>query len=383
VRAQQTRTAARAGEKTRARPSSVRGTTADRLLTLQRTAGNAAVTKAVQQERQDRAPAEPVIQRAVWTFNASTKTNNGLGQDSGLWFDDNGQSRSSKDLGVDPKKAHHGDKFDADTSHHHSSGNIKFSKKGTIPDQEYPKRETGTRKAVVEAKQKMAAAIAMLRAARDTPTGPVLAALKSGFPAFQTAQPQQIGELVPRITEVLERVQKGLNAQGAEIALVGQDASPGPDVAGWVKPSMGDLATRVKNPNQMRSEKLPSTDTGRSGPIHLTKKGEEAWTIIHEATHRFAGTLDYQYSPHSHEITEDRVHADLAPLLPPADATARESEMLGRRTARDSKTYSGQSEAAHPKKQANWYAMGRRALMNADSYAQFVLAATGGPTPRG
>jgi hypothetical protein len=387
VRAQVTqgggRAAALAGEKTRNRSSSVRGTTAERLLTLQRTAGNAAVAKAVRRGRGDHDAVAPVIQRVVWTFNASTRTNPGLGQqDPGLWFDDHGRSMSSKDLRVDPRTAHHGDTYDDTTSQHHDSGNITFSQKGAIPQNEYPKRETGTRKAVVEAKQKLATVLAMLGTAGDRPSGPLLRALKSGFPAFQTAEPQQIGELLPRITEVLQRVQKGLNAQGTEITLVGKGAVPAPDVAGWVNPSMGDRVAGLRA-DRMRTEKLPSTETKRSGPIHLTKAGEEAWTIIHEATHRFAGTLDFQYSPYTHEVTEDAAQAGLAPLLPAAEAAAQDTRMLGKRVARAPESYSGRSESGHPKKQQNWYAMGRRALMNADSYAHFIMTATGSPVPRG
>jgi hypothetical protein len=298
-----------------------------------------------------------------------------------MWYNTAGQSRSSRDLGVTTDTAHHGDAYDDATGQLYSSGNVKFSRVGKIPETEYPARESGTRRALVEAKQKLAATLSMLQGAGRTPGGQLLQALRSAFPAFRTAQPQQIGELLPRIGDVLRRVQAGLNARGAEIALVGTGSGTAPDVAGWVDPSVRDYANRLINPNQQQSEQ-PAGLATRSGPIHLSKKGEEAWTIIHEATHRFAGTLDYQYSPQEFELTEERGNAAVASHLGAGEAAAAESAMLGRRAVRDPRTYSGQSEAAYPNKQANWYAMGQRAVMNADSYAQFVLAATGTPMPR-
>ncbi|MFF3485066.1 hypothetical protein ACFYXC_17645 [Streptomyces sp. NPDC002701] len=390
MRAQEARADRAGGDgRARVRPATERGTTADRLLALQRAAGNAAVTRAVQGEQHRHSSAGPVVQRAVWTFNGSTRTHNVVGQDSGLWYDDTGRTRTSADLRVDPASVHHGDKYDDVTRQLHSSGSVAFSRRGTIPDAAYPGRETRTRKAVVEAQQKMAAALALLDSAGASPNGPLLRALKSAFPVFQTATSQQIGQFLPRIGKVLRRVQAGLNSQGAQIALVGQTSpldlgargAGDAGVAGWVGPSGQDLLARL-NPNHMKSEDLPPMDSGRSGPINLREEGEVAWYVIHEATHRFAGTLDYQYSSYEHELHEDTAQGALAAVLDPADAAGQEAEMLGRRVARDPDTYTGRNETARPQRQQNWYAMGRRALMNADSYAHFVMTATGSPVPR-
>lgn len=125
-------------------------------------------------------------------------------------------------------------------------------------------------------------------------------------------------------------------------------------------------------------------DAGRGGPINLRALGENVWYIIHEATHRFAGTLDYQYSPYEHELNEDRADTGTAQTLgwSQQELADYSADRLGKRVARDADQYTGKDESAHPAKQLNWYAMGRRALMNADSYAQFVLVATGGTLPR-
>lgn len=176
----------------------------------------------------------------------------------------------------------------------------------------------------------------------------------------------------------MRRIQAGLNAQGAEIALVGDGNVPR-GVAGWVAPSMSDMYNRVTNPNQQKSEDLPTLDAGRSGPINLTDEGQNAWYIIHEATHRFAGTLDYQYSARDSELQEEDFNAEMASVMPDT-AAASEAAMLGKRALRDPSEYSGQNKDSD--RQPNWYAMGRRALMNADSYAQFILIATGARAPR-
>ncbi|WP_221348529.1 hypothetical protein [Streptomyces beigongshangae] len=238
--------------------------------------------------------------------------------------------------------------------------------------------------------QKMSAAPAMLNSSGGTPSGALLQALRSAFPLFRTVPPQQIGQFLPRIAEVLRRVRTGLDSQGAQIALVGQTSAfdlgargaGDAGVAGWVDPSAQDLMARL-NPNHMKSEDLPSMDPGRGGPINLREDGEVAWYVIHEATHRFAGTLDYQYSSYDHELQEDAAQAGLAGALGQAAVADQDAEMLGRRVARDPATYTGQNGTARPLRQENWYAMGRRALMNADSYAHFVMTATGSPIPRG
>ncbi|WEH12356.1 hypothetical protein [Streptomyces sp. VNUA24] len=260
----------------------------------------------------------------------------------------------------------------------HSSANAKFSKNGSIPDHKYPQRETQTRKALVEAKQAISTVLALLAGAGNAPGGQLLTGLQSGFPAFRGATPAQIATFLPRIIEVVRRIQAGLNAEGAEIALVGDGGAP-PGVAGWVAPSATDLYNRVFNPNQQKSEDLPTMDAGRSGPINLTDEGQNAWYIIHEATHRFAGTLDYQYSARDMEMEEEDRNAELATLVPES-AAAREGDMLGKRALRDPSTYSGANDGSN--RQPNWYAMGQRALMNADSYAQFILTATGYRAPR-
>ncbi|MFD0312415.1 DUF4157 domain-containing protein [Streptomyces sp. NPDC127119] len=329
------------------------------------------------------------VQRAIWTFNGSTRTHHALGQDSGTWFDSNGQTRTTADLRVDSTSLRHGDKYDDVTRQLHSSGAVDITKRGTIADHKYPQRENRTRKAVVEAQEKMATAQALLSSAGGAPSGLLLQALKSAFPLFQTATPQQIGELVPRISEVLRRVQVGLNSQGAQIALVGQPSmfdttakgAAASGAAGWVAPSTKDYMSRM-NPDHMKSEELPSMDAGRTGPINLREEGEVAWYVIHEATHRFAGTLDYQYSSYDHELSEDAAQAGLATVLDPATAATHDAAMLGKRVARDPATYTGDNETQRPQRQQNWYAMGRRALMNADSYAHFVMTATGSPIPR-
>ncbi|QFQ98998.1 hypothetical protein F9278_25800 [Streptomyces phaeolivaceus] len=157
------------------------------------------------------------------------------------------------------------------------------------------------------------------------------------------------------------------------------DGGADPGVAGWVAPSASDLYNRVFHPNQRKSRGLPTMDAGRSGPINLTDEGQNAWYIIHEATHRFAGTLDYPYSARDMELQEEDGNAATDALVPEG-AAEREATMLGKRALRDPATYSGANDGSN--RQPDWYAMGRRALMNADSYAQFILIATGYRAPR-
>jgi hypothetical protein len=325
----------------------------------------------------------PMIQRTVWEFVPGSSFQDPLGGAQVRWQNETNPAdvRTSAQLGVAAGVAPRpGDKYDDVTREHHSSGNVTFSKKGTIPDRDYPGVESRTRRAVVEAKQKIASVLAMLQSAGGNPGGALLAGLHSGFPAFRSATPQQIAAFLPRIIEVVRRIQAGLNSAGAEIALVGAGTGTPNDVAGWVAPSTRDIANRVLNPNQQKSEDLPTMDVGRSGPINLTPLGQNAWYVIHEATHRFAGTLDYQYSPYEQELEEEGYETQLATIMP-GEAAARDAAMLGKRAVRDPGSYTGKDEPS-PAKQPNWYAMGRRALMNADSYAQFILTATGTRAPR-
>ncbi|MEV7088460.1 hypothetical protein AB0O07_21650 [Streptomyces sp. NPDC093085] len=277
---------------------------------------------------------------------------------------------------MDPAGVRHGDQYDDVTQELHSSANVAFSRYDKIPDSEYPQRETKSRKALVEAKRKLATALTLLQNAGNTPSGPLLQALGSGFPVFRTASPEEIAKFIPHIITVLKRVQIGLNANGAEIALVNRP--PAPSVAGWVDPN---LTTRLKQTG-MKSENPPSIGTGSSGPIHLTEKGQEAWTIIHEATHKYSGTLDFQYSSYDAETNAENFESDMASIRTPEAQAAAENTLLTNRRPRDPRTYTGDNETENTKKQQNWYAMGKRALMNADSYAQFVLAATGSQIPR-
>ncbi|NKI41387.1 hypothetical protein [Streptomyces physcomitrii] len=379
-----------------------------RMLALQRTAGNAAVSRAVEAERHahgpgcghaepaaaperrpqtqpsvQRAPA-PSVQRTVWQFEPGSSWTDPVTGHQARWQSttDPADVRTSAQLGIDARSAPvAGDTYDDATREVHSSANADFSRKGTVSDQRYPGRELQARRALVEAKQRIATALAMLKAAGDRPGGPLLAALHSGFPAFRTASPQQIAELLPRITEVVSRIRAGLNAEGAKIALAGRDAQDDPTVKAWVDPGPRDYLTRLTNPNQMKSEELPTMDAGRSGPIHLMESGQSAWYLVHEATHRFAGTLDYQYSPYEDELKEESFEAGMAGAVGPGEAAERDRAMIGKRAVRPPGQYTGQHES-QPAMQRNWYALGRRALMNADSYAQFILTATGAPTPR-
>jgi hypothetical protein len=345
--------------------------------------------------------AHSVVQRAVWTFNASTRTRHALGQGSGLWHDeaDPDKTRTSEQLGLDGRTLAHGDKYDEATRQLHGSGNVSFSQRGVIPDtpqahaagRAFTERTAKVRGALVDAKQRVATALSLLQAAHGGPTGELLKALKGSFPGFQTASPEEIATLIPHIAEVLQRIGKGLNSEGAQIALVGRPsmfdrtaiAATSGGAAGWVDPSTRDLVGRL-SPDYMKGEALPTMDAGRSGPINLTEAGENPWFIIHEATHRYAGTLDYQYSPHSLEVTEDTASEALAGAMhwTPEERASEAAERLGKRVARDPRSYTGKDESSMPKKQQNWYAMGKRALMNADSYAQFVLTATGHPIPQ-
>ncbi|MFD3969990.1 DUF4157 domain-containing protein [Streptomyces cyaneofuscatus] len=320
------------------------------------------------------------VQRAVWEYDqAASFDDPRAGQETRWRNQDNlDEIRTATRLGIHgQRRPRHGDVYDDATQQMHSSANVKFSKNGAIPDRDYPRRETQTRRALVKAKQAISTVLTLLDGAGNAPGGRLLTGLQSGFPAFRAATPEQITIFLPRIKEVVRRIQAGLNAEGAEIALVGGDAPAG--AAGWVAPSTTDVFTRLFNPDQQRSEDLPTMDMGRSGPINLTSGGQDAWTIIHEATHRFAGTLDYQYSSRDMEIEEEDRNAELDAFMP-TSAAERKEAMLGKRALGNPSTYSGANDGSD--RQPNWYAMGQRALMNADSYAQFILTATGHRAPR-
>lgn len=323
----------------------------------------------------------PAVQRTIWEFDQGANFNDPRAALESRWRNRNnpGEFRTAGQLGITNQGTpRHGDIYDDATQEVHSSANAKFSKNGTIPDREYPQRESQTRRALVESKQAISTVLAMLQGAGGAPSGQLLTGLQSGFPAFRAATPEQIATFLPRIAEVVRRIQAGLNAQGAEIALVADGKVPR-GVGGWVAPSMSDVYNRVANPNQQKSEDLPTLDAGRSGPINLTSEGQNPWYLIHEATHRFAGTLDYQYSARDSELQEEAFNAELDTAAPES-AAERDAAMLGKRALRDPSEYSGQNKDSD--RQPNWYAMGRRALMNADSYAQFILIATGAQAPR-
>lgn len=96
-------------------------------------------------------------------------------------------------------------------------------------------------------------------------------------------------------------------------------------IHGQRTPQHGDIyddATQQmhSSANQQKSEALPTMDMGRSGPINLTSGGQDAWTIIHEATHRLTGTLNYQYGSRDMEMEEEVRNAELDDLMPESAA---------------------------------------------------------------
>ncbi|MGI5428938.1 hypothetical protein [Streptomyces sp. CA-179760] len=274
-----------------------------------------------------------------------------------------GALRTSAELGLDPgRKPHPGDTYDDESEQLHSSENVAFSTKGRIADKDLVRRRTQTSRAVAEAKHRIASAPKMLKDAHGAPAGPLLAGLQSGFPVFRTAPPGALAPFLPRIAEIVQ--QRCAGRAGNATAWVDWNLSE--NVAGLF--SLG---------HDKMSEELPPL-MERSGPIHLLERGQDAWYIVHEATHRFAGTLDFQYSPYFDEMAEDNSQAAAGPET----VEAMEPSVLARREVRDPKEFIGKDEQTFLPKQANWYALGRRALMNADSYAQFILTATGAPMPR-
>ncbi|MFJ9080260.1 DUF4157 domain-containing protein [Streptomyces sp. NPDC102278] len=324
------------------------------------------------------APGVPAVQRTLWEFEPGGTFTDAVDARETRWRnrDDPRDIRTSAQVGVPAGTTpRHTDVYDDATGRLYSSANAAFSKKGTIPEREYPERESMARRELVTAKRYIASALTLLKSAGDNPAGALLTGLHSGFPALRAMTPRQIATFLPHVTEVVRRIQAGLDAQGAQIALAGAGTGAPSDAMGWV-----DLPLKEKlmSPSQ-KTEELPPMDTARSGPIHLTKGGQIAWYFIHEATHRFAGTLDYQYSPRDAELTQDTIAENLAQDFPEASAE-QERTNLGKRALRDPEQYSGANDGVD--RQPNWYAMGRRALMNADSYAQFVMVANGAPAPR-
>ena len=379
------------------------GTSPERVLGLQRSVGNAAVSRMIEQSRhqhgadcgrQHSQPEVPApVQRALWTFNGTTKTRTPQGaQSTGQWhLKDNPRQVSdpTETGGVAARLANtdprHGDEYDDVTHQVYSSGNAQITTVGTVdkPDQ----REGIVRLALVDAKRRLHQTITALTLAAGHPQGPLLAALQRSFPVFQQVQGQiNMQDCMAHIAQILVRVGNGLESPaGARIAIVGV---PGLlDIAaksavtaganGWVNPSTTDVAMRLSNPGHMQQDKIIDPFE-RSGPIHLREGGQETWTIIHEATHRFAGTLDYQYTPYEGEKSRDAVAAEMAALGITA-TTGPGARFDDNREQLPADRYTGQDEADLQLKQHNWYALGKRAFMNADSYSQLVEMFTKAP----
>ena len=321
---------------------------------------------------------ESFIQRTLWKFNASTMTHSYTGQQSpGLWQATGFPPASWADLGLPVGRAAHGDIYDDQTGQMSSSANASIRKRGTVNDQDFAVRNNRIRHALVEAKGRINAALQEIRAASTGHPSPRLEhALKLSFPVFQEDPPRRYRiQFLNRIYEVIALIRDGLNAEGAEFTVAGSpgwhdywalnaDAS---NAVAWVDPTPGELANRLIDPNRLERDSIEPL-FARHGAINLFPQGEVPWFIIHEATHRFAGTLDYQYSSYAQEITEDDLAAAGIPL--PLGT-------IENRRVRSADQYTGQG-----KYQQNWYAMGRRALMNADSYAQLVMTVTGERLPR-
>ena len=371
------------------------GMSPQRVLGLQRSIGNAAVSRLIGQSQQLRGAgcghphgepeATAPVQRALWTFNGTTKTRTPQGgQSTGQWHlkDDPQQvSEPTQAGGVAARMAttnpRHGDEYDDVTHQVYSSGNARITQVGTVdkPDQ----HEGRVRLALVEAKRSLHQTITALTQAAGHPQGRLLAALRRSFPVFQQVQGQiNMQDCMAHIVRILVRVIDGLESPaGARIAIVGTpgllDMSAQSAVTaganGWVNPSLTDFTMRLK-PGHLQEDRIIEPFE-RSGPIHLRERGQEVWTIIHEATHRFAGTLDYQYTPYEGEKSRDAYAAEMTALGITAN-TGPGAEFDDNRTQLPADRYSGQDEANLQLKQHNWYALGNRAFMNADSYSQLV-----------
>ncbi|MFF0683809.1 hypothetical protein ACFYVW_35225 [Streptomyces tendae] len=308
----------------------------------------------------------------VWRYDRTALPHTHTGQQGGgLWRDVRNPSRTatSDQLGLGPGHREHGDQFDEVTDRAYGSANVKISTLGEIAA---PDRWANTvRRVLPDAKRRVELALRELRAADGAPQGTLLDALTSSFPLFQRTTPQEAAPLLAHLTEVLERVGAGLDSGTAAVTLVGRTSyhlaaalAEKAGAVGWVDPVARDVTGRLLDPHRMKRDEITPV-FARKGPIHLTKANDKdwdlAWTLVHEATHRYAGTDDYQYSSYEMERVEDAL------------GTPR----LENRQARDPLTYTGADESVLPAKQHNWYAMGRRSLMNADSFAQFVMTLTG------
>ncbi|MFE1241984.1 hypothetical protein [Streptomyces tendae] len=308
----------------------------------------------------------------VWRYDRTALPHTHTGQrGSGLWRDVRKPSRTatSEQLGLGPGHREHGDQFDEVTDRAYGSGNVKITTLGEIAA---PDRWANTvRRVLPEAKRRVELALRELRATDGAPQGALLDALTSSFPLFQRTTPQEAAPLLAHLTVVLERVAAGLDSGTATVTLVGRTSyhlaaalAEKAGAVGWVDPVARDVTGRLLDPHRMKRDEIAPV-FARKGPIHLTKANDKdwdlAWTLVHEATHRYAGTDDYQYSSYELERVEDALGAPRPE----------------NRQARDPMTYTGADESVLPAKQHNWYAMGRRSLMNADSFAQFVMTLTG------
>ncbi|MEU6458995.1 hypothetical protein [Streptomyces sp. NPDC047065] len=308
----------------------------------------------------------------VWRYDRTALPHTHTGQrGSGLWRDVRNPTRTatSEQLGLGPGHREHGDQFDEVTDRAYGSGNVKISTLGEVAA---PDRWANTvRRVLPDAKRRVELALRELRAADGAPQGALLDALTSSFPLFQRTTPQKAAPFLAHLSEVLERVAAGLDSGTATITLVGRTSyhlaaalAEKAGAVGWVDPIARDVTGRLLDPHRMKRDEITPV-FARKGPIHLTKANDKdwdlAWTLVHEATHRYAGTDDYQYSSYEMERVEDAL------------GTPRPEN----RQARDPMTYTGADESVLPAKQHNWYAMGRRSLMNADSFAQFVMTLTG------
>jgi hypothetical protein len=291
-----------------------------------------------------------------------------------------------------------GDRYDDATGKLISSGSLKFSTHGTVSESNRAERERTVRAAVVDAQQRVDTVIGLLESAYTEKPRPKLTnagvrqSLESSFPLFQGLDPGSgdvMGRFVPHILAVLRKVRVGLGSKETEIKLVGAlsywpteivDKMLGADTTfGWVNPDAGKS-------NDLKAEQ-PGPFREHKSAIYLNPSGDTAFTIIHEASHKYAGTEDYQYSPRNRELDEDRqeraVEESLASISG-LDDKAKTRMLEQYTTARQKRRKAHPSKFGTPggRDQPDWYALGQRALMNADSYAQFVMIATGDPKPR-
>jgi len=349
-----------------------------RVAYLQRAIGNHAVSRLL---------APPTIQRTMWEYQANKSWKQLGGTDT----------RSTDDLELTAKasKLQPGDRYDDAAHKLFSSGRVSISAYGTVENK--AARETKVRAAIVDAAQRLDRTIGMLESSYSTKPPKVtdaslVKALGQSFPLLQTATDEAdvFGRFLLHILSVLRKVQTGLFDKDTEIKLVGKlgwsptqlvDWVQGAENSeGWVSPDWGETATDL-----MQNKPAPFKE--RSSAIHLTTAGESAFTVIHEASHKYAGTEDYQYSSRKKELDEDTQEAKLSESLKSMEGldSSSKAKMLEQYTTARAKRKPGDPATFKDPKgrsQENWYAMGQRALMNADSYAQLVMTATGDPMPR-